>query len=79
MESIYNQFWLGVSCKFPVQPNDDLLDNLDTAQKSKFKEAMSNFIDDAKAALNEPNQLKASKLWKRHLGSLFPEGRDGFI
>jgi len=38
--------------------------------------ALQNFIDDADTAINEKNELKASKLWQKHLGSRFPDGED---
>jgi hypothetical protein len=41
-----------------------------------FLEALKNFIQDAESALNEKNQLKSSKLWKKHLGDRFPDGED---
>jgi hypothetical protein len=38
---------------------------------------LSSFITDAKKAVDEEkNQLKASRLWQKHLGDKFPDGED---
>lgn len=64
------------SCKMPTTPHDDLLENY-TGDKDYFFESFDSFIDDAtKAIEQEANQLKASKLWQKHLGSYFPDGLD---
>lgn len=63
-------------CIVPVVPGDDLFADYDESRKNNFLEALDNFIGDAEEALREPNELKASKLWKKHLGSRFPEGED---
>ncbi len=38
--------------------------------------ALDSFIEDADKASNEANYLKASRLWQRHLGDRFPDGKD---
>ncbi len=63
-------------CVVPVAPGDDLFADYDGSRKDNFLEALDQFIEDAEAALREPNELKASKLWKKHLGDRFPEGED---
>lgn len=63
-------------CIVPAVPNDDLFADYDTARKNNFLTALSDFIEDADKALKEVNQLKASRLWRRHLGDRFPEGKD---
>lgn len=63
-------------CIVPVVPSDDLFADYDENRKNNFLEALDRFIEDGEAALREPNELKASKLWKKHLGSRFPEGED---
>lgn len=68
-------FW-GVTCTCPKEPNDNLTDNLDDDQKTKFRNALADFITDAEKAINEKNQLAASKLWQKHLGDRFPDGAD---
>ena len=76
LEKIASASIFGVSCQIPVVPNDDLTNNLTSDQKSKFKDALQAFINDAKAAISSDNQLKASKLWQKHLGHRFPDGVD---
>jgi len=64
------------SCKMPTTPQDDLLENF-SGDKDYFFESIENFIDDAtKAIEQETNQLKASRLWQKHLGAYFPDGQD---
>lgn len=63
-------------CVVPAVPNDDLFENYDDKRKNNFLLALDNFIADADSALKEDNELKASKLWRKHLGSRFPEGKD---
>lgn len=64
------------SCTMPTTPQDDLLENY-TGDKNYFFEAIDAFVDDGtKAIETETNQLKASKLWQKHLGSYFPDGED---
>jgi len=64
------------SCVMPTTPKDDLLENY-IGDKDYFFEAVDAFIEDADKAIDkEKNQLKASKLWQKHLGSYFPDGED---
>lgn len=64
------------SCVMPTTPYDDLLENY-SGDKEYFFEAIDSLINDALKAINEEqNQLKASKLWRKHLGSYFPFGED---
>lgn len=67
---------LKFECIVPVTPNDDLFAEYTAERKDNFLAALDAFIKDAEEALKEPNQLKASKLWKKHLGNRFPEGED---
>lgn len=68
-------FW-SVSCISPVEPFDDFTEKLNDDQKAKFKAALNEFIADAELAVDEENQLKASKYWRKHLGTRYPEGLD---
>lgn len=64
-------------CLMPTTPNDDLFESYNGVRKGNFLRNLSDFIGDAKKAVDEEkNQLKASKLWRRHLGNRFPEGED---
>lgn len=67
---------LKFECIVPVVPNDDLFKDYDATRKANFLNALDAFIDDADKAIKEPNELKASKLWRKHLGDRFPEGED---
>lgn len=64
------------TCQMPVWAYDDLTKKLDLDQKQKFREALKAIGDDAEKAVEEQNQFTASKLWRKHLGSRFPEGQD---
>lgn len=64
-------------CIVPATPYDDLFENYDVTRKSNFLNNLDDFIQDAKKAVDdEPNQLRASKLWRKHLGDKFPLGAD---
>ena len=64
-------------CAMPTTPQDDLLSKYSAELKRNFFEALDDFIDDADEAVDkEKNQLSASKLWRHHLGSRFPDGAD---
>lgn len=63
-------------CIVPAVPNDDLFADYDETRKNNFKSNLKTFLEDAETALKEENQLKASRLWQKHLGSRFPDGED---
>lgn len=63
-------------CIVPVIPNDDLFASFDEKRKNNFLNNLDSFLSDAEAALKEQNQLKASRLWQKHLGARFPDGED---
>lgn len=63
-------------CQMPTTPYDDLFADYSETKKKNFLENLSAFIEDAKKAIDESNQLKASKLWRKHLGDRFPLGDD---
>ena len=63
-------------CVVPAVPNDDLFADYNEARKRNFLDNLDLFITDANAALKEPNELKASKLWRKHFGERFPLGDD---
>lgn len=63
-------------CIVPAMPSNDLFAEYDDDRRTNFLTALQEFIDDAEAALREENQLKASKLWRKHLGDRFPLGED---
>lgn len=67
---------LSFECKVPVTPKDNLFEEYDSQRKQNFLDALKEFIEDADSAIREPNEKKASKLWRKHLGSRFPEGED---
>ena len=74
---IENELKKDWKCKVPTTPNDNLFENYDDARKNNFLNNLADFIADAKKAVDEEkNQLKASRLWKKHLGDRFPEGED---
>lgn len=63
-------------CQMPTTPYDDLFADYSETKKKNFLENLSAFIEDAQKAIDESNQLKASKLWRKHLGDRFPLGDD---
>ncbi len=71
IDGIYSNFYWSVSCKCPVEPFDDLLSNLDSIQKDKFKESLKNFKEDASKAIDSSDVNSALWYWSKHLGSKF--------
>lgn len=63
-------------CVMPTTPKNDLFQNYSSAKETNFMDNLSKFIVDAKKAIDEKNKLTASRLWKKHLGDRFPEGKD---
>lgn len=63
-------------CIMPTTPYDNLFSNYTDTKHQNFMNNLSAFIEDAKKAIEEKNKLKASKLWRKHLGDRFPEGED---
>lgn len=63
-------------CLMPTTPKDDLFEDYSETKKTNFMDNLSDFIEDAKKAIDESNHLKASKLWQKHLGDGFPLGED---
>lgn len=74
--NIQSELYWNVSCDSPAEPFDDLTSKLTNDQKDKFKKELDKFVNDAEEALEEKNQLKSSKMWRRHLGNRFPLGAD---
>lgn len=63
-------------CIVPAVPNDDLFEDYSETRKQNFLDNLDSFIEDADQALKTDNELKASKLWRKHLGERFPLGED---
>lgn len=63
-------------CIMPTTPKDDLFEKFSDTKHDNFLKNLKDFIADAKLAIEEKNQLKASRLWKKHLGDRFPDGED---
>lgn len=59
-------------CIVPATPYDNLFENYNADRKQKFLNELDKFIEDADKAIEEQNKLKASKLWRKHLGERFP-------
>ncbi|RXR34648.1 hypothetical protein EQG68_01715 [Flavobacterium piscinae] len=76
LKSIKAELYWSVTCISPVEPFDDLTSKLSQDQKEKFKKELDKFVDDAKDALDEKNQLESSKIWRKYLGERFPLGAD---
>ncbi|MBI9062695.1 MAG: hypothetical protein JEZ14_11975 [Marinilabiliaceae bacterium] len=64
-------------CVMPTTPKDDLFLDYDDTRERNFMNNLADFIKDAKSAIDEKNEAKACKLWRKHLGDkYFPEGED---
>ncbi|MFN8865098.1 MAG: cyclic GMP-AMP synthase DncV-like nucleotidyltransferase [Flavobacteriales bacterium] len=69
---------LNFQCVMPTTPKDDLFGDYDETRRENFMSNLASFKADAKTAVDEENnQLKASRLWQKHLGkTYFPDGKD---
>ena len=76
LKEIKKELDVKFQCLVPVQPKDNLFEDYDTVRKNNFLTALNDFINDADEAIKEKNELKASKLWQKHLGDRFPKGED---
>lgn len=63
-------------CEMPTTPKDDLFEDYSEVKRKNFMDNLSAFIADSKTAIDEPNHLKSSRLWRKHLGDRFPLGED---
>lgn len=73
IKSDINSSWY---LEMPVVPYDDVCQKLKDEQKSNFEDAISDFVEDAKNAIESDNQLEASEIWKNYFGNRFPDGAD---
>lgn len=73
MRDRLNENWEAI---MPKKPCDDVLSKYDETFKNNFFSSLDSFIEDAEKAIEQDSQLKASKLWRKHLGSRFPLGED---
>lgn len=64
------------TCIVPATPHDNIFKDYSLTKKTYFDDNLSRFIDDARKAVDEKNQLIASELWRKHLGNRFPKGDD---
>jgi hypothetical protein len=71
VSNIYSSFWWAISCQCPVEPFDDLLNNLDSTQKDKFKDALNKLKEDAGKAVISSDINLAVSYWAKHLGDKF--------
>lgn len=64
------------TCVMPTTPKENLFEDYTDIEKDYFMANLHAFVEDAKAAIEEQNHCKASKLWRKHLGNRFPLGED---
>lgn len=73
---IENNLMQNFECTMPTTPMDNLFEDYSQTRRDHFMDNLRAFINDAKKAIDDPNRLKASKLWRKHLGDRFPLGDD---
>ncbi|XAZ82111.1 CBASS cGAMP synthase (plasmid) [Fibrella sp. ES10-3-2-2] len=79
LKAIRDQLKASFTCYMPVTPYDNLLASFTDKQRDDFLVELDLFVDNAKKAIDENNQLAASKLWRKHLGDRFPLGEDADV
>lgn len=74
---IKNDLKTGFECVMPNAPYDDLFSDYNQDRVDRFFDRLDDLIKDSRIAIeDEEKQLKASRMWKKHLGKRFPEGLD---
>ena len=76
LKAIQSSLEKDFKCIVPGTPYDDMFADYDEERKSKFMDELNDFVEDAEKAVDEMNKRKASKLWRKHLGSRFPLADD---
>ncbi|WP_346856909.1 CBASS cGAMP synthase [uncultured Draconibacterium sp.] len=76
-ETLSNSYdWLignGFKCPRPTTPvGEDLFKDYSPEKKRYFKNALKEFIDSAKIAIQQPNSMAACREWKNNFGDRFP-------
>lgn len=79
LKAIRDQLKASFTCYMPVTPYDNLLASFTDKQRDDFLAEFDLFVEKAKKAVDETNQLAASKLWRKHLGSRFPLGENADV
>ena len=72
LANIEEELEVNWECVMPTYPEDDLFEDYDDTFQKNFMESLEAFVEDAEKALDTDDDEKASKLWRKHLGSRFP-------
>lgn len=72
LKRVKSDLWCGVECLNPATPSDDLCAKLDDNQKTNFKEALKNFMDEAANAINSDSMKTTCNIWRQQFGEKFP-------
>lgn len=73
LKNLNNNHWSSSywQCIMPVEPKDNVIDNLTSDQKANFKYALEELIKNGVQALSAETKDQALKKWKRLFGSRF--------
>lgn len=73
LKNLKSEYWRAADweCIMPVEPHDNVLDNLDSDQKSSFNEALRQLIKDGTIALSSERKESALYVWKKLFGKRF--------
>lgn len=58
-------------CTMPIEPKDNVLDNLTSAQKTKFKLALEELVKNGVEALHSNSKVNSINKWKKICGKRF--------
>lgn len=70
--AIKESFSWSVTCENPATPNDDLVEKLNSDQKSSFEDELAKMIKNCEMALRKQELADATRSWKKIFGSRFP-------
>jgi hypothetical protein len=73
LKNLKDNYWSSSSweCTMPVEPKDNVIDNLDRDQKTNFKLALEELIKEGVEALSSEDKNKALKKWNKIFGRRF--------
>lgn len=70
-KAIRNSFFWSTTCQNPATPYDNLIEKLDSNQRTNFKIYLDNLIENAKSAIAQKDTAKAILIWKNQFYDRF--------
>ena len=75
IQGIYNSLSASFSCRKPVAPKEELLEDYTLSEQKDVLDSLAHFVDIASQALDESDEKKASEIIREVYGERFPLGK----